>query len=199
MDDFPTDQLVLDIGGGGEGLVSRIGGKRVCAIDYRMSEIREARIYDSPANWFVSDARHLPFREESFDMATLWFSLGYMRNWATKEEVLSQALKSLKPGGKVSILSSRVDCKTERFTFNALFTLPDGTTSKVGYGVKGNQQQTPSRVCSLLNKIGFVEIQCEDNDWWFKIVAQREQCHLFQNLKVQTHIRSDNHTPGENQ
>ena len=47
-----TDGLILDIGGGGEGLVSRIEGAKVCAVDIRMSEIREAQIHAPPSNWF---------------------------------------------------------------------------------------------------------------------------------------------------
>jgi ubiquinone/menaquinone biosynthesis C-methylase UbiE len=138
-----------------------------------MSEILEARIYGPPANWFVSDARHLPFREESFDIATLWFSLGYMNDWTTKEQVLSQVLKILRTGGELSILASRIDCKEERFIFNALFTLPDGTISKVGYGVHGNQEQTLDRVCSILRKLGFCNLQVQDYDWWFRIHAHK--------------------------
>jgi ubiquinone/menaquinone biosynthesis C-methylase UbiE len=171
LDALPMDRLILDIGGGGEGLVSRISGKHVCAVDYRMSEILEARIHNPPANWFVSDARHLPFRQNSFDIATLWFSLGYMRDWATKEQVLSRVLETLRAGGELSILASRIDCREDYFIFNALFTLPDGTTSKVGYGVKGNQKQTLTRVYSLLRKVGFDEIQTEDHNWWFRVHA----------------------------
>jgi 2-polyprenyl-3-methyl-5-hydroxy-6-metoxy-1,4-benzoquinol methylase len=46
LDRLPQGEPILDIGGGGEGLVSRIEGARVCAIDIRMDEIREARIHD---------------------------------------------------------------------------------------------------------------------------------------------------------
>jgi SAM-dependent methyltransferase len=200
LDELPKNRLILDIGAGGEGLVSRVGGKLVFAVDYRMSEILEARIHDPPANWFVSDARHLPFCRNSFDMATLWFSLGYMRNWTIKERVLSQVFETLRTSGELSILDSRIDCREEHFIFNALFTLPDGTTAKVGYGVHGNQEQTLDRVCSLLTKVGFDEIQTEDNNWWFRVHAIKgRNIHSFQNLKVQTDARSDSHSPGENQ
>jgi len=173
LEDLPKDRLILDIGGGGEGLVSRIGGKHVCAVDYRMSEILEAKIHDPPANWLVADARSLPFEDRSFGMVTLWFSLGYMSDWTTKERIMSQSFGALGKGGDLSIYACRIDCREWRFIFNALFTLPDGTVSKVGYGVQGNQGQTIDRVCSLLKKVGFDDLQVEDNDWWFKVHAHK--------------------------
>lgn len=173
LDDLPKGRLILDIGGGGEGLVSRIGGKHVCAVDYRMSEILEARIHGAPANWFVADALSLPFQYRSFDMVTLWFSLDYMTDWHTKERILAQSFRVLKIGGDLSIYAGRIDCREKRFIFNALFTLPDGTISKVGYGVQGNQGQTIDRVYTLLKKVGFDDLQIEDNDWWFKVHAHK--------------------------
>jgi len=173
LDDLPKDRLILDIGGGGEGLVSRIGGKRVCAMDYRLSEILEAKIHEPPANWLVADAKSLPFRNGSFDMVTLWFSLGYMTGWTTKECIMAQSFGALKRGGDLSIYACRVDCREERFIFNALFILPDGTVSKVGYGVQGNQGQTIESVCTLLERVGFDDLQIEDNDWWFKVHAHK--------------------------
>jgi ubiquinone/menaquinone biosynthesis C-methylase UbiE len=200
LDKLPKNRRILDIGGGGEGLVSRIGGSMVIAVDYRMSEILEARIHNPPVNWIVSDARHLPFCLKSFDMATLWFSLGYMKDWTIKERALSQVFETLRIDGELSILASRIDCREEHYIFNALFTLPDGTTVKVGYGVHGNQEQTLERVCSLLRKVGFTEIHEEDNNWWFKVRAIKgRNIHSFQNLKVHTDVRSDSHSPGENE
>jgi len=173
LDDLPKDRLILDIGGGGEGLVSRIGGKHVCAVDYRMSKILEAKIHDPPANWFVADARSLPFQDRSFDMVTVWFSLEYMAGWSVKERIMAESFRSLKRGGDLSIYAGRIDCKEERFIFNGLFILPDGTVSKVGYGVRGNQGQTIDRVCPLLRRVGYDDLQIEDNDWWFKVHAHK--------------------------
>ena len=39
LERLESDGLILDLGGGGEGLVSRIEGDRVCVVDIRMSEI----------------------------------------------------------------------------------------------------------------------------------------------------------------
>ncbi|MFW9961755.1 MAG: class I SAM-dependent methyltransferase [Candidatus Thorarchaeota archaeon] len=166
-----TEGLVLDIGGGGEGLVSRIAGNNVCAVDYRISEIREAQIHNPPANWFAADGRALPFQDSTFDIATLWFSLGYMNEWSTKEAVLTEVLRTLKNEGKVLIMASRIDCKEQRLVFSAHFTLPDGTVSKTGYGVRGNQNQILDTIDTLVREVGFKNIQSENHDWWFEVKA----------------------------
>lgn len=165
--------LILDIGGGGEGLVSRIEGKRVCALDIRMSEIREAQIHGAPANWIVGDGRNLGFSNSSFDEVTLWFSLGYMRNWDTKRRVLEEARRVLKEQGSISIMATKIPESTEEFVFWAHFILPDGTVSKTGYGVRGNQGQTMESVIKLLEKLEFKILSAVDHEAWFNITAKR--------------------------
>jgi ubiquinone/menaquinone biosynthesis C-methylase UbiE len=166
-----TEGLVLDIGGGGEALVSRIAGARVCAVDYRISEIREAQIHNPPANWFAADGRALPFQDSSFNLATLWFSLGYMNEWSIKRTVLTEVLRTLKSEGRLLIMASRIDCKEPRLLFSVQFTLPDGTVSKTGYGVRGNQNQTVSSISELVIEVGFKDIQSDNYDWWFEVKA----------------------------
>ena len=65
---FSGEGLILDIGGGGEGLVSRIEGDRTCALDIRMSEIKEAQIHGQSSNWFVADGANLCFSDGVFDI-----------------------------------------------------------------------------------------------------------------------------------
>jgi ubiquinone/menaquinone biosynthesis C-methylase UbiE len=166
-----TQGRILDIGGGGEGLVSRIEGANVCAVDIRLSEIREAQIHNPPANWFVGDGRNLCFRDAVFDVVTLWFSLGYMREWPIKERVIAEAYRVLESEGRISILGSKITENSDHHIFWAHFTLPDGTISKTGYGVMGNQNQTQYRVSKLLEQVGFVIQIQEDNGDWFKLEA----------------------------
>ncbi|MHA1970669.1 MAG: class I SAM-dependent methyltransferase, partial [Candidatus Thorarchaeota archaeon] len=168
-----TEGRILDIGGGGEGLVSRIGGAKVCALDIRISEIREARIHGPPSNWFVGDGQALCFQENVFDVVTLWFSMGYMSDWVIKQRVLKEAHRVLVEGGKLSILASRIPESCERLTFWGHFTFPDDTISQIGYGVKGGQEQTLERITELLSDIGFKIRFHEDNNEWFEIQAAK--------------------------
>jgi SAM-dependent methyltransferase len=166
--------LIIDIGGGGEGLVSRIEGQRVCAVDIRLSEIREAQIHDPKSNWFLCDGRNLSFHNEVFDVATLWFSLGYLKDSVTKQAVLEETCRVLKTGGTISIMGSKIVCKEDVLVFKALFTLPDGTQSQIGYGVKGNQGQTSASIIAALNMSGFKLTKTEDYDKWFHIHAVKK-------------------------
>lgn len=173
LHELNSDGLILDIGGGGEGLVSRIEGSKVCAIDIRLSEIREAQIHGPPANWFVGDGQTLCFQDDAFDVVTLWFSLGYMSDWVIKERVLKEAHRVLQKNGKVSILASNIPESCERLIFWGHFTLPDSTVSQTGYGVRGGQNQTLDRIAKLLENTGFKIQSKEDNDAWFKIQATK--------------------------
>ncbi len=170
---FSEKGLILDIGGGGEGLVSRIGGDRVCALDIRMSEIREAQIHGHSSNWFVADGANLCFKDEVFDIVTLWFSLGYMSDWKTKQAVLKAAHRVLKKNGRLSVLASHIPESDGRFIFWATFTLPDGICSKIGYGVKGAQNQTLPRILELVTKAGFNQHLHEDHGEWFKVESRK--------------------------
>ncbi|MFX1607381.1 MAG: class I SAM-dependent methyltransferase [Promethearchaeota archaeon] len=167
------DGLILDIGGGGEGLVSRIEGDRVCALDIRLSEIREAQIHGHSTNWFVADGRNLCFRDEIFDIVTLWFSLGYMSDWNTKRTVLESAYRVLKKRGRLSILASHIPDSGASLIFWGTFTFPDGTLSRTGYGMRGGQNQTLPRVLELVTDVGFNQHQYEDHGEWFKLVSLR--------------------------
>jgi ubiquinone/menaquinone biosynthesis C-methylase UbiE len=168
-----ADGLILDIGGGGEGLVSRIEGEKVCALDIRMSEIREAQIHGHSSNWFVADGSRLCFKDEVFDMVTLWFSLGYMSDWNTKRAVLEAAYYALRKNGKLSIMASRIPKQGDSLIFWVTFTFPDGTLSKTGYGVRGGQNQTLSRILKLVTDLGFDQHQYEDRGDWFKIESRK--------------------------
>ena len=54
--DFESEGFVLDIGGGGEGVIGRLKGKDVVAIDIRRDELEEA--VEGPLK-IVMDARDL--------------------------------------------------------------------------------------------------------------------------------------------
>ena len=165
--------LIIDIGGGGEGLVSRIEGPRVCAVDIRMDEIREARIHNPPSNWFACDGSQLCFHSSTFEVVTLWFSLGYMKEWNLKSAVLSEAYRVLGHGGEISIKAAKIDCREERLVFRADYTLPDGSLSRTGYGLKGQQNQTIETVAELVRDVGFQLVQCDDYGHWFSMEGSK--------------------------
>jgi len=138
-----------------------------------MSEIREAQIHGQSSNWIASDGSTLCFKDQVFDVVTLWFSLGYMSDWNTKQSVLEEAYRVLKINGKLSILAINIPESSDNLIFWATLTLPDGTLSKTGYGVRGGQNQTLPRVVKLVTKTGFIQHQYEDHDDWFKVESRK--------------------------
>jgi ubiquinone/menaquinone biosynthesis C-methylase UbiE len=98
--DFETEGFILDIGGGGEGVIGRLKGKDVVAIDNRKEELEETG--DGPLK-IVMDARDLKFLDNSFCTATLFFSMMYMKNQEDHRKVLSEACRVLKPGGTLHL------------------------------------------------------------------------------------------------
>ena len=72
VEDFPSEGYILDIGGGGEGVIGRLKGQDVIAIDQRQEELEDAA--EGPLK-IVMDARELKFLNESFTTVTAFFSL----------------------------------------------------------------------------------------------------------------------------
>lgn len=174
LEDIKGEGLILDIGGGGEGLVARLAGSRVCAVDVNIDKIREARIYNEHANWFNCDGASLCFKDASFDVATLWFSLGYMRTWRMKERVLQEVYRVLKDGARLSIWACRIDCEEQGLLLRTDIVFPDGTLSRFGFGVAGQQNQTPDTIMRILDSAGFAIENAREEDYVFYFDCRKE-------------------------
>ena len=162
---------IIDIGGGGEGFVSRIAGKRVCLVDVRYSKILEARIHDISSSLIVSDGSQLCFKSQSFDVATMWFSLGYMADWKTKGDVLREISRVLNKKGKLILYAMHIG-DSDIHVFNGLFTLPDGTQSKMSYRVRGGQKQDANTIRKHLENFSFAVCKENVTKYWSYIEAE---------------------------
>ena len=84
MADFDCNEgWVLDIGGGGEGIIGILKGNQVIAIDHRKRELEETT---NEALKIVMDARELKFLDESFWTATAFFTFLYV-HWEDCESI----------------------------------------------------------------------------------------------------------------
>jgi len=72
---FGDHERILDLGGGGEGVIGQLRGQQVVAVDIRKEELDEAP--SGPVK-VVADASALPFPDSSFDAATAFFFLMYV-------------------------------------------------------------------------------------------------------------------------
>ena len=93
--DFKADGFILDIGGGGEGVIGQLKGKQVVSIDSKKEELLEAA--NGPLK-IVMDATELKFLDNSFNSVTAFYSLMYMTTHE-HERVFNEVFRVLKDEG----------------------------------------------------------------------------------------------------
>jgi len=98
--DFESSGYILDIGGGGEGIIGILKGKDVIAIDLKKEEFKEAA--DGPLK-IIMDVRELQFLDDTFNTVTAFFSLMYLKNRPDYEKVFNEVFRVLKSGGQFLI------------------------------------------------------------------------------------------------
>jgi len=98
--DFESSGFILDIGGGGEGIIGILKGSHVIAVDLRKEELEEA-----PAGplKIVMDAKDLQFLDSTFATATAFFSLMYLKSRRDQQKILEEVFRVLQPGGQFLI------------------------------------------------------------------------------------------------
>lgn len=133
-----TNGFILDIGGGGEGIIGKLNGKQVVAIDPSERELLGTQ---NEALKVIMDATELKFLPQSFDMCTSFFSLMYIpKNQHLK--VFKEVHRVLKDNGRFLLWDARI---AERFgNFKAFMVrlkvrLPNKEI-EAGYGVKWHTQ-----------------------------------------------------------
>lgn len=97
VDDFDTAGFILDLGGGGEGIIGRLKGPQVIAVDANRHELDEAP--EGPRK-IMMDARDLKFLDEAFEVVTSFFTLMYI-DTADHQWVFEEAVRVLVPGGRL--------------------------------------------------------------------------------------------------
>lgn len=174
LEDISHFNRVLDVGAGGEGLAARIGMEKVYGIDIQVDEIKEVRSRNVECNWVVCDARKLCFKDETFDLVTIWFTLMYITSMEDKIRVLSECKRVLRRNGFLDIKDAKIDVQEDVFLFNARFKLPSGEVVNTGYGVLGSQKQTLNLLRTELIKLGFNILEELDKKHWFVIKCKKK-------------------------
>jgi ubiquinone/menaquinone biosynthesis C-methylase UbiE len=162
---------VIDIGGGGEGVIAQAGGVSVFPIDKYKSEILEARGNAPDVSWMVADATALPCQSECFDNATAFFSCMYMSN-DIKEKVFRETLRVLKPGGEFWVWDTPISTRSKTFAIRLRVDFHEMPTINTVFGVKTKDQNATS-ICRLLEKAKFTPEIITDRKHWFLIKARR--------------------------
>ena len=97
IDDFDASGLVLDIGGGGEGIIGQIKGKQVVAIDPSIRELEGAP--DGPLK-IVMDAGDMLFLDDAFDVVTSFFTLMYIKGSEHEKVFIERSRRDMELSGQ---------------------------------------------------------------------------------------------------
>ena len=167
VEDFAAEGFILDIGGGGEGVIGQLKGRQVIAIDISKRELEEAP--PGPLK-IVMDARDLKFLDETFNTATVFFTFMYIAS-DDHQKVFEELHRVLKPGGRLLIwdvvFPGMTDKKTKMAIFPFKFTLPKKEI-RTGYGVRRPEgEQGLAHFTELANKTGFQVVSHKEQDRWF--------------------------------
>ncbi|MCC6569840.1 MAG: class I SAM-dependent methyltransferase [Anaerolineales bacterium] len=159
LEDFPAEGWILDIGGGGEGVIGRLKGSQVVAIDLYAWGMN--RTPPGPLK-IVMDATELKFLDHSFGTVTSFFTLMYMKPEA-QQKALREAHRVLKPGGQLRIweveLPALADPNKDVVVFPFRFQLPNETI-ETGYGTFFPRQPMDAAYYKAIAKAaGFQEIE----------------------------------------
>lgn len=170
IEDIP-EGTILDVGGGGEGIIAQIGKERVTAVDKFQSEIDEAKHKAPEATWVLADARNLDFSDEHFDCATAFFSIMYMSN-EDKLEVFKEVYRLISKEGEFWVWDASISKEQGVYLIKIKAILPDETVVRTAYGVS-SKQQTVNFVKEMLEEVGFKVEIIRDNKSWYLLKAKK--------------------------
>ena len=105
VNDLPSSGHILDIRGGGEGIIGLLKGQDVIAIDKNCRELEEAA---EGAIKSAMDARDLQLLDGAFNTATAFFSLMYLKEIADHRKVFDETFRVLRPGGRFLIWDTNI-------------------------------------------------------------------------------------------
>lgn len=164
---------ILDLGGGGEGVIGQLCREKVTALDLRQDELDEAPL--GPIK-VCGDARNMPFEEKSFESATAFYFFLYVLP-SDHLHVLKETYRILRPGGILYIWDSVVSVpdsvKRDLFVVPVTVVLPEKTVN-TAYGVSWKNH--PLSLDDFRNKIleaGFQINQFSLNEEAFYFECQK--------------------------
>jgi len=145
---------ILDIGGGGEGIIGLFAGEHVIVIDPSERELKGA---PGDCLKIIMDAKDLKFLNESFDTVTVFFTMMYI-NLMAHEQVFKEIYRVLKPKGELFIWDLNIQKKKieEEKDIYAVKLEVDIGSKKIesGYGTKWDKGVDMTHYLNLGEKIG---------------------------------------------
>lgn len=173
LEELESIGFILDIGGGGEGIIGQLMHEQVIAIDKNKRELEEA---PSENLKIIMDATDLKFLDKSFNLATSFFSFMYMDD-DIKEKVFKEIYRVLRSDGKFLIWGATIpekkpNEKARVFVVPLEVILPHKVIN-TGYGSPFRKQNKNS-IIKMVKKAGFKIKKEEDIDQTFYLELIKE-------------------------
>jgi len=157
IEEIHESGLILDIGGGGEGIIGKLKGRQVIAIDTNKRELEEAA--QGPLK-IVMDAADLQFLDASFNTVTSFYTLMYIKDIETHRKVFSEVYRVLTEGGRFliwdAILPHRKKADKDIAVLTLAVKLGEEEVVETGYGTLWPEEgRRPSYYVKLAREAGF--------------------------------------------
>jgi len=173
LSNIKLEGLILDIGGGGEGVISQFKKEKVIAIDHNKRELEEA---PEGGLKIIMDAGELKFLNNTFDTVTSFFTFMYIPK-SEHKKIFKEIYRVLKKDGNL-VLWDVIIPKREN-QIQEMFSLPlkikiNDIELDAGYGVFwGKKEQNLEYFQKLSKKVGFSEVEFISDDQVFYLRAKK--------------------------
>lgn len=161
---------ILDIGGGGEGVIGRLYGKQVIAIDNCQQELDEA---PNCCEKVLMDATEMTFADNAFDNVTFFYTLMFMTE-EEQQKALCEAARVVEPMGEVHIWDCHIDSAyPDPFCTDVDILLLDQEIHTT-YGISKTDKQSVESITLMCENAGLTLETAETNGLHFYIRCRKE-------------------------
>ncbi len=154
---------ILDVGGGGEGIIGIYKGAQVIAIDRRKGELEKAA--DGNYLKIIMDAKDLKFLDETFETVTAFYMFMYVP-MENRKEIFKEIHRVLKKGGELvlwdMVIPQKGESKKELYGAEVKVIIGEQEID-TGYGTHWNKEQDLKYFIDLGKKAGF-EVSSKQED-----------------------------------
>lgn len=174
LDGYALAGPVLDIGGGGEGVIGQLLGRDVIAIDRRMDELLET---PDGHHKVMMDARRLGFAGQRFPTLTAFFSLMYITKYEDQLAVFTEAQRVLQQGGSFHLWDVTLPEEPleglDYFVVNLRYGVR-GKLQGTGYGVGWpGEKRDATHYIALAEQVGLTCVRSETLEHCFYLQFQK--------------------------
>lgn len=152
---------IIDIGGGGAGTIARLlNSPDLSVVDISWKELEGVKKKAPHPTYMLGDIYNLPFEDKTFDYATSFFTLMFLKE---KKRAFSEIKRVLKKGGSFYIWDTDVPLSLI-FVARLAVHIEDETITTT-YCIKGRgHAQSCSNLCNALLELGYKIEKIENYD-----------------------------------